>query len=288
MNIQILFFLLISSSVVATRTQKLDGISFLVKSCDEPTLIESVTSLKDIHVPHEIVVIVHHCMGVRNQTSFDQAMRLHGIQNLSIYEYSTQISRPGYETLVTDPHSEHSLIRYFNWALEKTRHKWVVKWDADFLMTPALAAWIQTHLSLWSRTNEVVVLEAKNEHASEINPYFSSCITHYVKDIFYEMAHQQIIPTTHVQHNLVGSEVFIYHKSDPRIIKPYWLAQPWFEKEESEEAARVRARLATVIKRFGPFPGFARSVETKNATLLGTRIATQGIDLLEQYGSHFG
>lgn len=259
---------------VSLRTDKRDGISFLVKSCEEPTLTESVTSLRRIKVPHEIILVIHHCMGApTNRTSLEFAYALHA-QNpahIRVFEYDIQISRPGYETLITPADSTHSLIRYHTWALNLTSYKWVAKWDADFIMTPPLYDWIHANAATWSRTNEVIILQAKNNQTTEIHPYFSSCITHYLKDIFYEMAYQRIMPDSHIQHRL-PSDIFIYHKSDYAHIKPYWLTPPWFEKESTMEAAYLRMRYHDVLRRFGPFPGFARSGNTHAVTMLGNHI----------------
>lgn len=256
------------------RTEKRDGISFLVKSCEEPTLTESVTSLRRIKVPHEIIIVIHHCMGIpTNQTSMNiaYALQAQNPTHIKIFEYAVQISRPGYETLITPADSPRSLIRYHNWALNLTNYKWVAKWDADFIMPPSLYDWIHANAATWSRTNEVVILQARNNQTTEIHPYFSSCITHYMKDIFYEMAYQRILPDSHVQHRL-PADIFIYHKSDYAHIKPYWLTPPWFETENTEEAAYLRMRYRHVINRYGPFPGYARSGNTYPITLLGNQI----------------
>lgn len=273
-SISVLLFIAATSAI---RTAKLDGISFIVKSCEEATLSESVASLQQIRVPHEIILIIHHCMGTPyNNTSIEIAHSLQSInpEHIKIFEYDIQISRPGYETLATPAESLHSLIRYHNWVLNLTNYKWVAKWDADFIMTPALFDWIHSNSALWTRTNEVIYLEAKNELTVEIHPYFSSCITHYKKDVFYEMANQQIFPDTHIQHRLPSS-IFIYHKSDYTYVKPYWLISPWFEKENSEEALTIRMRYQYVIMQYGPFPGYARSGNTYAVSLLGNTIISR-------------
>ena len=271
MALPLLLFVTLASAI---RDTKRDGISFLVKSCEEPTLTESVTSLQRIRVPHEIILVIHHCMGAPyNSTSmeFARTLQRENPDHIKIVEYDIQISRPGYETLVTPATAHHSLIRYHNWALNLTNYKWVAKWDADFIMTPALFDWIHANPSVWSRTNEVIYLDAKNEQTVETHPYFSSCVTHYLKDVFYEMAHQQIIPETHVQHRLPAT-IFIYHKSDYAHVKPYWLITPWFMKENSAEALSIRMRYQYVLNRYGPFPGYARSGNTHAVTLLGNQI----------------
>lgn len=271
---RLLLCLTIFATAAATR-KGADGISFLVKSCEEPTLEESIESLHGLTIPHEMILIVHHCMGF-NRTALQIAERIRARfpQVVKLFEYKERISRPGYETLATDMNSNYSLIRYNNWALRHAKHKWVAKWDADFIMTAPLRAWInaQGPKGLWSKSNQVIMLEAKNAQITETFPYFSSSVTHFIKNVFYEMPVQTIIQETHVQHSLVGTELYIYHKSNYHEIKKYMLVDPWFLTDKTQEGFHVRTRVERLSFTFGYEPrGFARSGNPA-AAVLGQRI----------------
>jgi hypothetical protein len=247
------------TTFIIAFTRSLNGISFIVKTCNEITLFESIDSLKNITVPHEIILIVHHCMGF-NQTSLDKANYIASLNNnVQVYQYNYLISRPGYETLATDIDSNHSLIRYYNYGVSLAKYKWIAKWDADFIMTNEFNGWIN-QASIWSNNNEVILMEAKNDQITETHNYFSSCLSHYAKHTFFEIPMQVIIPSTHIVHNLVNSSIYIYHKSDFNQLKPYWFQKPWYLSENSIEASIVKERMEKLIKDFGPEPiGLTRS-----------------------------
>lgn len=242
-----------------TYARQLTGISFIVKSCMEPFLYESVKSLSNLHVPHEIRIILHHCAG-HDVEGLQTARQLEKENsNVTVFEYPYRISRPGYETLATNADSLHSLIRFFNFGLEKAKYKWIAKWDADFWMPPALTEWINS-AEIWHLDNQVVSIEAISASHTEIHDYFSSSLSHYFKYAFSEMPNQQIIPTTHVRNNLVNSSVFIHHNSTFTNLKPYWWARPWYEDEISTEAHQVAERVRRLKRDFGAEPvGFFRS-----------------------------
>jgi hypothetical protein len=58
----------------------------------------------------------------------------------------------------------------------------------------------------------------------------------------------------------VELEVAFEHRSELAQVKPYWAEAPWLEKEETDEAREVRARVARLVETFGPEPrGAARA-----------------------------
>jgi hypothetical protein len=249
--------LLLLLSMIYAR--QLNGISFIVKSCNEITLSESIDSLKNITVPHEIILIIHHCMGF-NQTSLDEANYLASLNdNIQVYQYNYLISRPGYETLATDIDSNHSLITFYNYGVGIAKYKWIAKWDADFIMTLEFNQWIN-EANIWSNDNQVILMDAKNEQISETHTYFSSSLAYYAKHTFFEIPMQIIVPATHVVHNLVNSTYYIYHKSNFNELKPYWFQKPWYLTENSTEADIVKNRIERLNNDFGPEPlGLTRS-----------------------------
>jgi hypothetical protein len=59
----------------------------------------------------------------------------------------------------------------------------------------------------------------------------------------------------------LDSSIYIKHASILETIKSYWTTgTPWYETEDSEEAARVRDRMVRLTEEFGPEPqGMARA-----------------------------
>ena len=159
--------------------------------------------------------------------------------NIKIYYYNYKLSRPGYETLATDANSNHSIIKYYNWALEKANYKWKVKWDADFVMIDEFANWINNK-NIWNETNQVIKIGAKNNNHEEYYEYFSSSLSYYQKFVFYENAVHEIIPSLHIIHDLIGKYDILHNSNE---IKKYWFESPWYLEENTEEATIVKNRI---------------------------------------------
>ena len=154
----------------------MDGITFLIRCRNEEATLEaSIRSLASVKAPHEIVVVLHRCTD--RSRAIAEAVQAEGSQPLRILEYSHEVSRAGYETLATDNTSAHSFIAYCNWCQKQAAYKWVFKWDADFLMTPELATYINTE-PLWSRSGIRIRFGAKNATHTEIGDYLCSSIVH--------------------------------------------------------------------------------------------------------------
>jgi glycosyltransferase involved in cell wall biosynthesis len=235
----------------------MEGISFIIKvRNEEATLEQCIRSLIPITIPHEIIVILHCCTD-RSKIIAETLAKDHS--NISIHEYSVEISKAGYETLATDVDSPHSLMTYYNWCISKAKYLWKCKWDADFCMTPELLTYIHTNQELWKKQSKILRLGAKNSTTVEMGDYFTSCKLNYVKYMFWEVPYYQYYPDIYKKHVL--TDIFITHCSELKDVKPYWLRVPWYETEESEEARRVKSRMEQLVKDFGPEPvGLARSM----------------------------
>jgi len=165
------------------------------------------------------------------------------------------VSRAGYETLATDASSNRSFITYCNWCQRQAAYKWVFKWDADFLMTPALATYINTETALWSQRHVRIRLGAKNQTNTEMGDFLCSSIQSYTKHVFWEVPYHIVAQTIELEAPLV-----VTHASDLTAIKSYWSEPPWYLAEDTEEARLVRDRIRQLTEEFGPeIKGLARS-----------------------------
>ena len=235
----------------------MEGISFIIKvRNEEATLEQCIRSLFPMAVPHEIIVILHCCTD-RSKEIAETLAKEH--PNISIHEYSVEISKAGYETLATDTNSPHSLMTYYNWCIAKAKYLWKCKWDADFHMTPELLTYINTNKDLWKKHSQTIRLGAKNSTSVEMSDYFTSCELSYIKHIFWEIPYYEYYPNIYKKHVL--TDIFITHCSELTNLKSYWRQVPWYKTEDSEEARLVTSRMEQLIKDFGPEPiGLARSM----------------------------
>jgi len=232
-----------------------EGISFIVRvRNEEATLEASLRSLLAVTVPKEILVFLHLC----TDRSTEIAARLAAEHSwICVVPYEVEISRAGYEVLATDVHSPHSLMTYYNLCFSKASKMWKCKWDADFIMTPELLDYVNK--SDWSKHSKVLRLGAKNSTSVENNEYFFSCEVTYKKHIFWETPYFMFYPDQHEKKTL--TDVFIHHNSEITEVKNYWKAEPWYRKEDSEEARTVCTRMDRLNAEFGPEPiGLARSM----------------------------
>lgn len=257
------FYITISLAIYALiKSEKKNGISFIVKALNEENTIgNSISSLFQVNVPNEVIVILNRCTDNSEKITLELQQKN---PNIQIYYYNYKLSRPGYETLATDINSNHSIIKYYNWALSKANYKWTVKWDADFIMTNEFANWINMQ-NFWNETNQVIKIGAKNDYHEEVYEYFSSSLEYYQKFVFYENAVHRIIPSTHIVHNLVGKYHIIH---DSNKIKKYWYEKSWFIEESNEEALIVQDRINKLNEEFGEETiGLARSGINEQRTI---------------------
>ena len=235
----------------------MEGISFIIKvRNEEATLEQCIRSLFPITVPHEIIVILHCCTD-RSKEIAKTLAKEHS--NISIHEYSMEISKAGYETLATDVTSSHSLMTYYNWCIAKAKYLWKCKWDADFHMTPDLLTYINTNKDLWKIHSQIIRLGAKNSTTVEMGDYFTSCKLHYVKNIFWEVPYYEYYPDLYEKYVL--KDIYIDHCSELKDTKLYWTRVPWYDTEDSDEARLVKSRMEQLVKDFGSeLVGLARSM----------------------------
>ena len=230
------------------------GISFLLRCRnEEANLQQSLDSLKDLTIEHEIIVVLHLCT---DRSAEIAAAAAADNPNIKIYTYDTEISRAGYQTLATDHGSPHSIMTYYNWCRSKATKPWAFKWDGDFTASPALIDFLNK--GDWSRRSTFrYIIHAKDETGKNYEPYLSCGLAGYGKYIFWEVP----LYAPPMESKQLDAAICIEHVSKLNNVKSYWTATtPWFETKESEEAATVRDRMAKLIAEFGPEPkGMARA-----------------------------
>jgi hypothetical protein len=227
-----------------------EGISFLVRIRDEEDLLEqSIRSLFDIQIPHEILLILHLC----TDRSAEIAEKLASENsNVRILEYTTPISRPGYETLCTDKDSPHSLMTYYTWCYQQARYPWLFKWDADFLSTPELIEYINN--CRWcrntERSHEIFIHADSPDGHRNTERYIVSGEFTFQKYWFWEYIEMKPDITK------LYVDISVVHQSPLEKKKKYWDQPPWFldynylnkNPEHYIEASQVLSRYAKLIE----------------------------------------
>jgi glycosyltransferase involved in cell wall biosynthesis len=233
----------------------MNGISFIVRVRDEEeTIEESLRSLFDLTIPYEVVVVLHRCTD-RSQEIVEALAIDH--PNIKVYTYDHEVSRAGYGMLATDQTSNHSIVEYYNWCMNKSSLYWKFKWDADFIASPNLLTYLNSRS--WEPRIEAITLCAVNSTHSNREAYLIGGFIKYVKYMFWETPHFQSGVRTTLPDN-----VCIHHKSELSVMKPYWNNTPWYENEVSDEATLVRGRIAKLTEEFGPeIRGMARASNTE-------------------------
>jgi len=222
------------------------GISFLLRCRnEESTLQRSLESLQGLTIEHEIIVVLHRCTDHSADIVAEAAATN---PNIKIYTYDTEISRAGYQTLATDNGSSHSIMTYYNWCRSKATKPWAFKWDGDFIASPSLIDFLNKG-SWLNRSTMRYIIHAKDETGKNYEPYLSCGLAGYGKFIFWEVP----LYTPPIETITLDASIYIDHVSKLETVKSYWTAgKPWFETEQSEEAATVKGRYDRLVADFGP------------------------------------
>lgn len=254
---------------------KLNGISFMVRvRNEEKTLEESIRSLFSLTIPYEINIILHLC----NDKSEEIAERLRSENNnIKIYKYNHEISRPGYELLATDADSIHSFVYYSDWCLKLSNYYWVFKWDADFISTPDLITFLNSNT--WEEKNMLYNIRCSNNIESHVESYLACGLIKYTKYLFWEVGYY----TSNIQSIKLENNISIFHKSNLLELKEYWRELPWYETEDSEEAKIVKYRIKKLIDEFGiEKEGMARGANDESTPIL-RQIYEKNIDYVNYF-----
>lgn len=227
------------------------GVSFVLRVRNEEERIENaLMSLQQLTFPFEVIVVLHLCTD-RTEEIVLSCQKLLGEAKIKIFKYNVQVSRAGLETVVTDADSKHSLPTYYAFAFSHAKYQWRFKYDADFIMTPALAGW----MNAWGAKHEGPTIYKICCHIGKnvnLEPYLFNCLHGYQKYIFWEVASftqgaewKKVDPACYIQ----SSEV----------IKSYWDEIPWFLKdnipeEDREEASCLKGRYQKLLSLTGEPP----------------------------------
>lgn len=225
------------------------GISFLMRIRDEEaTLDRSLESLVGLAIPHTIHAVLHRC----TDGSEAIARRRAAAQPIEIVHDEVEVSRAGYETLVTPRDHEHSLVAYYNRCFRLATRAWIFKWDADFVATPALVSFLNTS-PLFHRDHgqpTSVLLSACFEGVENRERYLSNCLLGYGKHVFWEVPRFDAVAIT-----IDRTDLRIDHASPLSVLKPYWRRPAWFTGEPS-----IQGKHARLVELAGPEPeGCARA-----------------------------
>lgn len=236
----------------------MEGISFIVRVKNEEEFLErSIRSLIGITAPHDIHIILNNCTDRSKEIA--ELLQSEGMP-IHIYTYDYSISRAGYENLVTDETSDHSLVKYYTWCFNKGKHDWLFKWDADFIMTDELKSLINTNK--WIKTDKFTCyyLQARNVDSNSAEDHLFSgpfCIKKY---IFWEF-----IAPIGERIQLDAGEAHMLHLSELKKPKSYWLANPWFMDSNKPEAIVLLNKYKSLIEVCGSEPvGSARRANPDN------------------------
>lgn len=238
-----------------------NGISFIVRvRNEEKTLEKSIRSLFNLSISYEIIIVLHLCtdnsMNIANQLLSENV-------NIKIFKYDIGVSRAGYETLATDIDSKHSFVTYSNWCLSKATFPWKFKWDADLIATPELIDKLNT--GNWKEDNKSYEISAKNSTSSNCEEYLSSGIMSYTKYIFWEVGYYRR------NRELLSFDdtIYIEHASELSDLKQYWNSEPWYEKEDNNEARIVKNRIQKLVQDYGvESKGMARASNPECSKIL--------------------
>ena len=227
-----------------------NGISFIVRAHNEERHLERcITSLDRLTIPFEVNVLLHRCTDNSRQI----VERLAATRsNVFIYEYDKEVSRAGYETLVTPALHPNSFISYAAYAFSTGHYKWKFRWDADFAASDGLIDFLNT-FDIDTDQDVCYRIPCLLGESGIMNAelYLSNCLQGVTKQLFWE-----VYVFAHNNTEIVLNEECLIESITNENVKPYWLNRtPWFVNDQ--ELFDKYQRLVDVI---GPEPaGLARA-----------------------------
>lgn len=236
----------------------MDGISFIIRVRNEEEFLEaSLRSISGLTVAHDIHVILNMCTDRSREIA--ETLQSEGMP-IHIHTYDYLLSRAGYELLVTDATSKHSMTEYTRWCLSKATFPWLFRWDADLVMTDPLRELINSNSWKVPEKHSRYYLEARNSDSNSGEHHLFSVPYSVSKYIFWETV------------NSIGDAIELHangahmlHLSNLKVKKSYWLEEPWFMNDSSEEAEVLRKKFEILNNICGPeAPGSARRANPEN------------------------
>lgn len=218
------------------------GISFIVRARNEEAyLAQNLESLRPLTIPHEIIVILHKCTD-RSKTIVEAAKGAG--QPIHIIETDQDLSKPGYETLITPITYRECIPTFYNWCFSKAKYLWLFKWDADFVASSDLINFLNLGLNL-SEVNPVRYMIPCQMTDDVVNTenYLFNCLILHKKYIFWETP-------AFPQNSEIRTVATKIYTIPHTILKEYWKEPPWFIGKD----AFLEDRYKKVVELCGPEP----------------------------------
>jgi len=181
---------------------------------------------------------------------------------IRIVEYNGELSRAGFETLITPADHPASLMSYYDFCFSHANYNWIMKWDADFSCSRGLLEFLN---SLDMAIAEPLVYRIGcvlgDKDTINYENYLTNNLSHFGKHIFWEVPyyskHCQIIEL---------KEQLIFSISN-KVLKNYWKNTPWFSEKETIDK-ELHDRYMKAVEILGPEPrGLARAKSTESDRL---------------------
>lgn len=241
---------------------RVPGVSFIVRARNEEKyLAASLASLKGVTVPHEIVVILHMCTD--RSRDIAEAAAADG-QPVKVVIHDRPVSRAGFETLATPETHPASLPSFCNMCYSHQKHVWAFKWDADFVATSELLAFLNTSLDVGNVDTAIAyqIPCVLDEHIVNTEFYLTNAVGPFVKRLFWEVSTYRC--TTPLQWVQLPCKIM---SIPPTVLKEYWKEAPWFAAGVDPE---VDAAYATIVCVLGAEPpGLARASNPEFSAFIG-------------------
>lgn len=265
--------------------KKKPGISFIVRAKNEQSTIGlALDSLKQLNVPYEINLVLNQCT---DKTEYEAAIRSKNGQNINIYSYPFQLGKTGLENQCTPVTSVHSTIWLLNWILMKGNYEYTFRWDADFIMTSALAKDIEKAID---DKKQIMNISATFSDTGKANtePYLWSnkLLPRYIR---YSLWH--LTRFAKKSSNIETLDGKIIHDSPLKNKKDYWETKPWWDQKEHETAEKSKEKYEQLLKQIGDCTTIGRascpdSEELAKRVQKITGADTDEIPALKEYASH--
>jgi glycosyltransferase involved in cell wall biosynthesis len=231
---------------------RIPGISFVIRARNEEAYLAAcLFSLKGLRVNHEIIVILHKCTD-RSKAIVEEALA--GGQPIRILETNQDLSKAGYETLITPVNHPASLMSFYTWCFSHAKYRWVLKWDADFTASPELVEFFNTGLILDEVTPVHYTIPCQMT-ADVVNreKYLFNCLQPYEKWMFWEVPS---FPST-VEGRSIDAKIYTIPHT---VLKSYWKEPPWFIGKD----AFLEKQYEKLVQICGPEPVGASRAQCKD------------------------
>lgn len=266
-------------SIGSRACTRLPGISFVCRARDEAAVIEqSLHSLRGLTVPHEIIVVCHLCTDATQAIAEKVAETMPAVR---VVRNDTPVSRAGYETLATPCDHPSSIAAYVAACFKLAKHRWLFKWDADFVAQPGLIEFLNTGLDLECTASRKYSIPAQMGedpalHSREF--YLMNNLMGFGKYVFWEVGiYESPMEALTLPEGLLKT---LHYK----VLKQYWSAPPWFAAGEPS-ASDIATCHQAIVGLLGPEPlGMARAMNPECSGPL--QKALRMIDALKAVGAH--